>query len=408
MKKLLLTTVILFTFALLQAQIYTFEDFKAVYDSILVKENTFFFTGRHYLRYPKSRHEDSTKNIHWSHRYELERIKYLEPYLLDSFPNVRRVALELIFSIGVNSKNPQVRQRAVNDILYAYYLVIYPDVPTGYLTSFYIPDFNRQAKERIKEIILGKKSQNEIDFMNDYFFKKFLKSGNIEKDARYISQKDSLPYEYVRDSLIKYWKKDYYSPGGYENYFDRHIFLFPGYLYMYDFIPELEGLLEKRLYKSYYWEIKLSLARLGVEKYVREFLVYNPRWGYESTVYSFINTQEAAEFFIKNYINNDTAFIPYFIDDYAPSDDSAMEGTGKNDCKGYPISWLAYSRLQDTYWIKDFPAKYRLSLINTYSDPKTGCRYMKPEDKKKFDKGRRWLNRHIGRFDLNPEWWHLR
>ena len=93
MKKLFLTTTfLLIVFSILQGQNYTFEAFKAKYDSILAREHTFFFTKRHYLRYPKSRHKDSTKNIHWSHRYELERIKYLEPYLMDSFPNVRRVA----------------------------------------------------------------------------------------------------------------------------------------------------------------------------------------------------------------------------------------------------------------------------------------------------------------------------
>ncbi len=404
MKKLLLTTVILFTFALLQGQNYTFEDFKSVYDSILAKENTFFFTKahsfrerhlykmKHYIYYIDSKDKNKRKvnKILLSRRYELERMKYLEQYLTDSFPNVRRVALELIVSIGINSRNPQIRQRAVNDVLDSYFSVIVN--ADDYLVLFYIPDYDSRAKKRIKEILMGVKKQQELDFMRDFTYANFLryKSSSLEEEARYIAGQEGRAYEEVRDSLFNDFKNYYYGeefekelkkrpPGGV-------MFMLPGYLYMYDFIPQLERLLKK--HKSFTWEIKLSLARLGVEKYTREFLQYN-KDDYGANYFSFINTQEAAEFFIKN---NDTVVLPLFSEssDYY-----------------FHICYEAYYNLQTMNWIRNFPSRYKLSRDYFTYFPKTERWDVRKKDKKKFEKGRRWLNRHIGKFDLNPEWWHM-
>lgn len=374
MKKLITLIFILHSFIISNAQDITPQTFYDRYDKILSRERTYFITNGYFMPIcDPDEICDSTKNIDYCQRFGIQRIKYIEQYLLDSMPNIRNVAITMICSIGANSKIKSVRQLAVVDMLNSMYTAIDVSGIDSYMMFFRAQDFNDSAKNRIKELLRGIVSELEKRLMFEYHSNYFIAhSRYFDVEGHYIAKRDSLPFEYVRDSLINIEKKKsykdtiyHYDIGGFYN-----ISLLPGILYMYDFVPELEQMKKNRMYYEFYDNIKLDLARMGNKQYENEMLKQG------SVNAFFINTQSAAEFYIKNYVNNDSLIKVY--DDF-------------NIKK--PISWDAYYYIQD--WILNLPKKYKLTW-EQYCDLDE-----KNEQKKKFVAGRKWLNKNIGKFELN-------
>jgi len=369
MKKILLLLVCLLPLFSFGQKKYKFEDFYNHYDKIVQNECTNKLTGKEYDYNCYGEHD----RIDCSTQFPMKRIKYWEKYLSDSLLKMRYVAVENIYTIGVNNSLKKVRQRAVENILQMYFTA------GNYIQNQYIQDFNPEdfsdkAKEQIKDIIRGRKTKEDIEFNAENSMKYLIKDELFYKEVNKIVVKEKLPYKFVLDSLKnKYWT--HYVQINKNNFqVSENLILVSGWLYMYDFVPELDSILNVAKYNAYSLEIKMALARMGNKKYENELLNNNR----ETYILSYINTLKSAQKYIELYLNTDS-----LVCCYSPCDDMIE------------LSYSAYKFLQ--IWILNFPEQYK---IDEYSF----CE-ISDEDKIRYEQGKKWINDNINNLKLDPKMW---
>jgi hypothetical protein len=308
-------------------------------------------------------------------KYEKQTLKYLEKFMYDSLKNIRTVVSQLIYSLGLYSKNLKIRQRTVNDLLD---MALITNSIAYDVHFFKAEDFDKKAKERLKEIISGKKRKYEIQFN--------LKDAKISwgnnkilfKEADYLSKKDSLPYKYVKDSLLNEYIKN--SDNAFKkDVYGRWFILLTGRLYMYDYIPELEAMLnDERYNKEDRLDIKYALARMGNTKYEDELLKRS------DLKYVYIHTQKSAWAYIKKIYEN------------LPDHECYSEYIGLNTV---PQSYFIVQYAQT--WILNFPDMYKINI------DLCAKRYEIKEGKYKeqLEQAKRWFKENKGKYELDPKAW---
>lgn len=350
------------------------EELRKIYteiDSIIEVESQYFKSRNNYSTlywdgYNKYGKYEKNK---FNRKFEKETMAYLEQYMFDSLPNINRVIQQLMFSVSYVSKNTKVKQKAINNFLSMYNL---PYSSRDYSFKFKAKDYNKQAQNQIKELIAGRKTQFEIDMWAEFDYKyALLDTGSWGRQIRFLSKKDSLPEEFVRDSLFAKLKESqrrgaeaWDLPGEPER-----LIKLTGRIYMYDYIPELEKLLEDKRYNYYKRYIKLALARLGVEKYENEFL--KKASGRELL---YINSKRSILKYAEKLYSNETGA-------YRPYDDAVR-----------PLSYTAFIILQE--WIQNFPD----DLKTTQDEFKFG-----EEEVKKLEKAKKWIEKNKNNLKLNKE-----
>lgn len=351
------------------------EELKKIYaeiDSILEVESQYFENNLGFY----SRIFGGLLNVNgkfvendYNRKYEKQTLAYLEQYMFDSLPNINKIVQELMHSLCWYSENTKIRQRGVNNFLSMYRL---PYSSRDFTFSFKTKDYNKQAQKQIKELIAGRKTQFEIDMWSEFSYKKsLLETESWNRQIKYLSEKDSLPEEFVRDSLFAQLKESqrrgaeaWDLPGETER-----LIKLTGRIYMYDYIPELEKLLEDKRYNYYKRYIKLALARLGVEKYEKEFL--KNATGRELL---YINSKRSILKYAEKLYSNETGA-------YRPYDDAVR-----------PLSYTAFIVLQE--WIQNFPD----DLKTTQDEFKFG-----EEEIKKLEKAKKWIEKNKDNLKLNKE-----
>ncbi|MCP4181584.1 MAG: hypothetical protein GY756_27790 [bacterium] len=138
---------------------------------------------------------------------------------------------------------------------------------------------------------------------------------------------------------------------------------------MYNYIPELKKKLEDKRYNYYKKDIKLVLARLGVEKYENEIL---QKGEFQDLIY--INTQKSVLRFAE-YLNSNKSGA------YRPYDDAHR-----------PLSYTAFIILQR--WILNFPDELR-----TVHKPFK----FTVKEVEKLEKTKEWIKRNKDILQLNKE-----
>ncbi len=218
MKYLISITAIMFSQILFSQDLqYTIDYINKIYE----KERTFFETSNHYYNAfapvadPNQiidiNVEDSLivplrmiKNPHINRKYEKQVLDYLQNYMFDSLPNIQRVTFDLIYSTGYYSKKKKTRRRTVNMLLD---MVCLPLVNRDDLIGFKKEDFNKKAREKLKDVIRGVKPDTAIYYSVEYSIRTRMKNKFDDDEIRYICKRDSLPYEYVRDSIFEHRKQ---------------------------------------------------------------------------------------------------------------------------------------------------------------------------------------------------------
>jgi len=244
---------------------YTIDYLNKIYE----EERIFFDSKNHYsedfapgngyneIIYIDSIVPKDTRCKYLDRRYEKQVLDYLEKFMYDSLPNIRKITYEFIYSVGNYSRKKKIRQRAVYMLLKMAYS---PLVDIDNIIRFNKEDFNKKAKERLKDIIRGKKTQAEIDFLVNYEMKELLSNKFLDNQVEYICKKDSFPYELVRDSIYEHTRKKEikyvtdWVPG-------HRLIELAGKIYMYDFVPELKEMLDDKRYSGEQRsDIKYALA----------------------------------------------------------------------------------------------------------------------------------------------------
>lgn len=372
MKKVLFVLVLLFTINCF-SQNFQLQDFINYYNKTFLKENTFLSSERYYTEYCTYGY-DNIKSIYCSKEYGNERLDYLEKYLYDSMFNIRRVACELIYNVGVNSDDIKVRQRAVEDLLNMYFITS-DYICDQLIDDFRISDFSDKTKKRIEVIIQRKLTQTEIEFIVDFDVNSLDISGFFLRRANEILEKDTTKsLDFLIDSIKNAYKQRVFrgvkARGG---DISSKMILLVGWLYMYEAIPLLNSMLNNKTYIYFENDIKMALARMGNKQYEKEILSKIDEDHFYNAIY--INTQESAEFFIKKYINSNKLTSLF----------------GDNNPRFmFPASWNYYNWYIQT-WILNLPKKYKFDE-NFYSDV----------DTIEFNNAKKWLNKNIGKFKLNP------
>jgi hypothetical protein len=334
---------------------------------IMQKESQYLLRGSSYDWYFRGHWGDKgyVENP-FNRKYEKEVLEFLEGYLYDSLYNVQKVACDLIYSLGITSKNRRIRRRALNDLLDM--AVIMPS--TWYdILRFDLKDFDRRAKRRLKVLLGNEKTEYEKRVLFEYEKRRRLNDKYFRQKVKRISERNSLPEEYVIDSLILHW----YVCFDCLNVSNDEFYLLPGWLYMYDFKKELERMLESPKYKYLRFPIKLSLARLGEREYEEQILRNEKNWKWVF----YINTQSAYAWLV-DYMNRTDETVPCDWDD-----------TGFA-----PLSQVIYYSI--TRRIKNFPSEYRIKVPIKGSH----CGFTKGE-LEKFEKGKIWLEQHKGHYKLD-------
>ena len=380
MKKLLLTTVILFSFALIQGQ--TLEQTLKMVRTALEKERqkptsidfmSFFAPRYKIVVNPETKELERIRKperIKWKNADEV--LDYLEPLRFDSLPRMRVAVEEMIYSIGYNCPHKKVRRRAVYDLIEM--MPIDPYLQYD-INDFKPEDFDKRTKEKIKSILRGE-IDSAICELYKYNIKARLRKKSVKEHvvyiAKIIAQKDSLPFEEAyRQAIKKEFDDDYNYFCNSERISFPELFILVGRLYMYEFIPEMEAMLKDPRYTEKE-KIKLALARLGIEKYIEENLT---GWWPD---YTYLNCQKSIKIFIKEYLNTDEIYC---------CDGECLDSTY--------VSYGAYLTLER--WIKNFPKRY-------YINKKDDCSFS-AEEIKKYEQGKRWINEHIDKLKLNRDMW---
>ncbi len=352
-------------------------------DSIYNANRTFFETGNHhsedfapgtgytptiYIGRDTTIASFDTRCKYLNRKYEKKVLNYLEKFMYDSLPNIRRITYDFIYSLGYYSKKKRIRQKSVNMLLE---MIFSPYVDRGVLIKFNAEDFNKKAKESLKDVLRGKKTQDKIDFFVNYEME-YLKNKNknfLKYDIELICKRDSLPYEFVRDSLyaLKKQKQIKIAEVWIAN---RKLIRLAGKIYMYDFVPELKEMLNNKLYRDYYSDIKMALARMG-DTIIEKQLLNSPGF-YD---FKYINTQRSLERVIAQFYTDETYD---FMDGWAT----------------VPVSNDVHLRLQD--WILNFPEELK---IDEYPESFT------KEDLEKVEKAKIWIKENKGNYKLNPDVW---
>ena len=249
------------------------------------------------------------------------------------------------------------------------------------MNYFKIKDYNDASKERIKEILRGVVKDFEVEYESKYILKE--EFSTIYLKAQEIAKNNNRQFEYIKDSMlnerynrIKSNIKDNFCKC-------NKISLLPGILYMYDFVPEMEQMLKDNRFSEYHYNFKLDLARMGNKQYEYEILNQIEIDGSRVSLYKifFINSQTAAKFCIKEFIIRDSFY--YCFED----------GGGKIN-----YAWECYYKISK--WILNFPDEFKIN--NPKYDMNRDEYILTNEDEKKFKKGKKWLNKNIGKFELNP------
>ena len=328
-------------------------------DKIFIKENQFLKSNGHYSYYFGKKNNLPTNN-------EKIVLKYIEKKIYkDSLPNRIRVATELIYSLCQESKDLKVRQRGVNDLLYYYNIPL--SIKGQRIEDFKNEDFNKKAKKRIKQLLLGESSKYEQKIKAEYDFRDTRKRyfAGTERQARRLSKNDSSSYQKKLDSLLLEDKNRYIKQSKEWTHpveTERLLYII-GWFYWYDFIPLLEDLLLDKRYKKYYFNIKLVLTRMEVEKYEQEIL-------------NRLNLNGLYYVSTKNAVLKYSEQLDNFKDIYA------YRGWSDESC---PISYTAYQNLQ--YWIINFPDSLKTEKENVFDYGK--------DELEKMKKTKIWIHENI-------------
>lgn len=315
--------------------------------------------------------------------YEKQVLKYLEKFKYDKMLNIRKTVYQLIYSVGFYSEDLKIRQRALNDLLDMAFAVFESRGET--VEDFKAEDFDKKAKKRLQEIILGKMTKKDIQFYSDYV-KRLMQPEGFKKQAEFLSKRDSLPYQQVLDSLV-----DAVVKNNIKSYIDEQVYgdyhiLLTGRLYMYDFVPELEELLKNEKYKNEKENIKYALARMGNEKYEQELLKK------KNTRIRYINTQNSIWKIIKKLYENppDHNCEPNYEEYHIELSDVLVPK------KYFIISWVQG-------WILNFPEEYKLPRRIDICMKRHDFQAGKYEEQ--VEKAKKWLLENKGKYELDPEVW---
>lgn len=373
-KVLIITCLFFFQFSL-YAQQEELQKTISKLDIIIQKESQYFATGSHYYGYFDGHYgEKGYIENPFNRKYEKEVLDYLEPYITDTLYNLRIISTSFIYSLGITSKNVEIRQRAVNDILSM--AVIISDVQWD-LTGFNQEDYDKKAKERIKQLIRGEKTQQEIDIWFEYQKRSIITKKWFKDEVDKIKKTKSLTENYIIDSLLNiYIETDHFIKG--LSISNNKFYQLPGWLYMYDFKKELKVMLKNPLYNPYYFYIKLSLARMGEIEYEKEILKNDQNWQWVS----FINTQSAYSWLV-NYMNRTNEMIR--CDNDEPDE--------------APLYQLIYVQLSSRY-ILNFPNEYKVTCKLNWQY----CGFNNVE-LEKFEQGKIWLEKNKGKYKLDKSTW---
>lgn len=368
MKRILLLIFLLIPLCGFSQKTHKLNDFYNYYDQIVKKEYTEFYTNRDY----RNKFCIDGKSLDCDSKYGMKRIKYWEKFFYDSLTNIRRVATEMVYTIGVNNNNIKVRQRALEDILNMYF------IGSDHICEFNIQDFNKddfthKAKERIKVILSGEKNEIEIYLLAQTDMKFIMDDEWFKKVDKIVKNKE-LPYDYVLDSLKNVYFKNQIKYEKSQYRYSENLILLTGWLNMTDFIPDLEKMIDNPHQRFYITFEEMALARMGLKKYQNILLSKNDE------IYDllYINNLDIAKIFIAHYLNTDS-----LICCYSPCD------------KMIEISYSTYKFLQ--IWILNFPEKYK---IDEYSY----CE-ITDEDEIKYNQGKKWINDNIEDLKLDPNMW---
>ena len=348
------------------------EELQKIYNALdtMIKKESHYF--------PKS--SNSMTSFFYSYekhspngKYDDKVFDYIEPYMHDTLHNLKYISCVIIGEIGLASKKEKIRQRALNDLLTM--AVIISDT-WWYIPQFDQKDFDRNAKKRLKQLLIEPKTDYEVQVWAEYEKRRHLHNKGFKVWIEERVKKDSLSRDFVIDSLLRISidTAAYRQPPNISN---RKAYLLPGWLYMYDFIPELEAMVQNP-HQGLQLYIKLSLARLGVKKYEEQILKSDANWEWVS----FINTQTAYSWFV-DYMNRTTDFTYCDLDDYSLK---------------APLSQAFY--LIITRNILYFPEKYRVACKMDWKQ----CEFNK-EELIKFEQGKNWLEENKGKYKLDKTSW---
>ncbi len=318
-------------------------------------------------------------------KYENHVLKYLKKYKFDKMINVRKTAYDLIYSVGFYSEDIKIRQRALNHMLDMVYAVF---ETRGYnIKDFRSDDFDKKAKKRLKEIIKDGRTKKDIKFDIEENMRLAKYSEGLGFQAEYISKRDSLPFEHVRDSILtarlNYTKNKLKTVNGYGDYY----ILLTGRLYMYDFVPELEKMLKGGRNKEDIKNIKLALARMGNEKYEKELLKKKDVW-----TQHYINTQNSIWHEIKVLYENPPLYNcePNYEEYEIPLEDVLV-----------PEKYFIIKSIQN--WILNFPVEYKLPRRIDICMKRKEFQSGKYEDK--VENAKKWLKENKGKYELDKSVW---